>query len=240
MAGRKKSKVNATGRNPAADRFVRLPHRLLQSEAYRSLPQTARALLVELAMMENGRNNGSLFLSVRDAADRLGMSDQTSLGRAFEELVDRGLIRCTKEAHFEVKAAEVSRARCWRLTWLPANNRPATNEWEQFTPPPGSSGNKRSQRGLKALKRYKRQLTSDRLPVRETRAKGEVSLDGDAPPALETNTAIRKNGGNPTFPVAQVSKAHTAVTITRPRAEWWRQRTYLRLPDPYVVIAAND
>lgn len=68
---RKKNRPNATGRNPTS-RFVGLRHSLLSSNAYRSLSCAARALLVELVMLHNGENNGSLYLSVRDAAARLG------------------------------------------------------------------------------------------------------------------------------------------------------------------------
>ena len=74
--GRRKSKVNAKGRNEnPVERFARLPHRILISEAYRSLDLVARSLLTEIVMIENGKNNGSLYLSVKDATDRLGQAD---------------------------------------------------------------------------------------------------------------------------------------------------------------------
>src|SRR3546814_10003039 len=88
------------------------------SAAYRSLTPNARALLVEMMAMENGQNNGSLWLSIRDAAARIGLVNKESVGKAFDELTAAGLIALTKEAHFSVKAAETSRARCWRLTFL--------------------------------------------------------------------------------------------------------------------------
>ena len=112
---RGKSKVNATGRNEqTTDRFARLPHRILISEAYRSLDPTSRALLTELIMIENGDNNGSLWLSVRDGTDRLGLSDARPVMRAFDDVQDRGLVRLTKEAHFSIKTAETSRAQPMR------------------------------------------------------------------------------------------------------------------------------
>lgn len=161
-------KLNAKGRNPNNERFTALPHAVMKSEAYRSLSTAARALLFELAMMENSKNNGSLYLSVRDAADRLGMADPTSVANAFAELVDRGLIRCAKDAHFEVKAADQARARCWMLTWLPANKKPPTSEWRAYRAPSGSKAEVRTRRGMAALKRYLQALTSRRLPVLET------------------------------------------------------------------------
>ncbi len=64
---RGRNKPNATGRSMTS-RFARLDHRLLESAAYRALSPNARALLVELTRMDNGSNNGALWLSVRDAA----------------------------------------------------------------------------------------------------------------------------------------------------------------------------
>ena len=105
------------GREGRTDRFARLSHKLLESGAYRALSPNARSLLVELAMMENGKNNGTLFLSVRDAADRMGIASPQAAGRAFDELEELGFIACTTAAHFALKAGTGSRARAWRLTW---------------------------------------------------------------------------------------------------------------------------
>src|SRR3546814_5807606 len=51
------AKADQKGRSPTS-RFTRLDHRLLTTPAYRALSPNARSLLVELAMMENGKNNG--------------------------------------------------------------------------------------------------------------------------------------------------------------------------------------
>lgn len=163
---RKGRKVNATGRNDEpADRFARLPHRILMSEAYRSLDPVARSLLVEIIMLENGRNNGSLWLSLRDATDRLGLADHHAPMRAFADLQDRGLIAMTKEAHFTVKAAETSRARCWRATWLPFDGAPPTNEWLSYIAPPKTKARTRADRGLKAFAHFRKLLSSHKIPV---------------------------------------------------------------------------
>ena len=243
MTRRKTTKVNAKGRNDLTDRFVRLPHKLLSSAAYRSLGVTARALLVELIMLDFGSNNGSLYLSLRDAADRLGFSDHHSVSAAFNELLDRGLVRCTKEAHFQIKTADQSRARCWCLTWIaaPSLRRPASNDWQTYDPPVGSKERKRAARGQKALKRYIRALTSHRLPVVETTSLEQSKADHCQNTRVETTTAKAQNNGIPPILVEGVSTAHTAVTTTlRPRGEWWRARSYLRLPDRAPLILAND
>lgn len=170
MRKRSKNKPNQTGRNPTS-RFTRLDHTLLRSPAYHALSTTARTLLVELASLENGKNNGSLYLSVRDAAARLGMSDLTSTGNAFTELQDLGFIEMTEDASFHVKAAEKSRARCWRLTWLPGPGRRGPSmQFLQRQPEPGTKAHKRMERGMRALKAYRNALSFGRLPVLDSQS----------------------------------------------------------------------
>lgn len=163
--GRGGTKVNATGRSDVTDRFARLPHRVLISEAYRSLDLVARALLTEMVMMENGKNNGSLWLSVADATDRLGQSDARPAIRGFDDLQDRGFIRMTKDAHFSVKASETSRSRCWRITWLAFDRKPPSNEWQGYQAPPQTKARKAADRGLKAMARYRKAQSSHKMPV---------------------------------------------------------------------------
>ena len=243
MARKKGSRANATGRNDLTERFVHLPHKVLRSAAYRSLGVVARALLVDLTMLDWGKNNGSIYMSLRDATDRLGLSDHHSVSAAFDELIDRGFVRCTKEAHFSVKAADHSRARCWCLTWLaaPCLKKPATNEWQSYDPPAGSRQRKRAERGQRALKRYYRAWTSHRMPVVESPAQARLTSAAPPEPEVDSTTEKSRNGGKQPLFVEVVSTAHTAVTtIRRPSGEWWRSRPYLRLPDPPSRALAND
>lgn len=170
MHKRNKNKPNQKGRNPTS-RFARLDHRLLNSSAYRALSTAARALLVELTMLDNGENNGSLYLGIRDAAGRLGMSDLTAVRSAFDELQELGFIEMTEGASFHVKAAEKSRARCWRLTWLAGPGRKGPSmAFIDCHPPPGSKAHKRMERGMRALKAFRKNRDSGRLPVLDSDA----------------------------------------------------------------------
>lgn len=163
--GPRRKKPNVTGRNNTT-RFVRLDHKILNSNAYRALSANARSLLIELAMLDKGDNNGSLYLSVRDAAARLGVSDLTAAQTAFADLQQLGFIEMTEEAHFHVKAADKSRARCWRLTWLSGPNRKAPS-WDflEREPAPETRGYSRMLKGLRALKAYKKAREAGRLPI---------------------------------------------------------------------------
>src|SRR3546814_19869893 len=99
------AKADQKGRSPTS-RFTRLDHRQLTTPAYRALSPNARSLLAELAMMENGKKNGSLFLSVREAAHRMGVSDPKTDGAAFEAPQDLGCVDMVDDGQSGIKAGE--------------------------------------------------------------------------------------------------------------------------------------
>jgi hypothetical protein len=91
----------------------------LDSPAFRSLSPPSRCLLLELKALYNGRNNGELFLSVREAARRLGIGKSLA-AKCFRELCDRGFIKIAKQGAFNVKAASWrGDATAWLLTEHP-------------------------------------------------------------------------------------------------------------------------
>lgn len=210
---RNRKKVNATGRNEQTERFARLPHRILISEAYRSLDPVGRASLIELVMLENGKNNGSLWLSVSDLTDRLGLADQRAAMRAFDDLQDRGLTVMTKDAHFSVKAAETSRARCWRLTWLPFDGKPPTHVWEKYQAPPQTKARKAADRGLKAMARYRKAQAAHKIPTVDFTALPPKEPYFTPPPAEQSTPAISENNGIPPNVVTEDSSSYSAVTM---------------------------
>ena len=209
---RNRNQVNATGRNYTS-RFARLDHGLLQSNAYRALSPNARSLLVELVSMENGSNNGSLFLSVKDGAHRMGVADLTAASRAFDELQEMGLIAMTQEARF-TSAADKSRARCWRLTWLAGPGRKGpTGEYLSREPAPQTVARRRMERGLRVQKTYRRAKETGRLPVLDSDTicahTGFYPLD----PVADSDTLNSGNGGFPPKSNVRDSAIHTAVTM---------------------------
>lgn len=227
MADRRaKKRVNSKGRSNT-DRFARLPHRLLHSPAYRALTPNARSLLVELISMENGSNNGSLFLSVRDAADRMGVVDLTAASNAFDQLQDLGFIEMTQDAHFEVKAGEHSRARCWRLTWLSGPGRKAPT-WDLLMrdPAPQSRDRKRMERGQRALKAFRKARDSGRLPVLDSDTMMPMMTVEKTVAVSDSNTPVTENAYfEPRHSILE-STTHIAATIGAEaramQAGWWQ------------------
>jgi hypothetical protein len=89
---------------------VVLPRALLDSRTWRSLRTPARAVYIELCSGFDGRNNGAIRLSHREAAFQIRMSLGAAV-RALKQLIAAGLIENTGRG--ERFAAQ------WRLTHLP-------------------------------------------------------------------------------------------------------------------------
>lgn len=222
----RRNNSNRKGRTRTG-RFARLDHRILHSCAYRALTPNDRALLTELISLENGENNGSLYLSVRDAAHRMGVSDLTAASTSFKRLQEYGFIRMTEDSHFHVKASEKSRARCWRLTWLAGPGRKGpTMDFLDFEPEPGTRDRKRMERGLRCLKRYKRAKDSGKFPELDSDTLSRTAPVSSTSPVLECNTPTGKNGSFPPIRCIRESATHTAAPWGEMTASnlvsWWQ------------------
>jgi len=102
---------------------------MLESCAYESLPATAKVLMILLQLQ--WRNDKTVAYGVREAAKKIGCKPETA-GKAFKELQTRGFIVCETESLFNSKTG--SKAREWRLTWMPFEYREPTHDWEKWQP----------------------------------------------------------------------------------------------------------
>lgn len=93
------ARKNVKGRTEGDGRFVALHHYMIKSPAWRSLTPQDRAVFVELATVYDGKNNGYLALSTRDAADRCNISKNTATG-CFRRLQERGFIELAQRGAF--------------------------------------------------------------------------------------------------------------------------------------------
>lgn len=107
------ARVLANGRNRHA-RHTRIDHAMMETAAWRDLSGNAVKMLLHLASLEDGSNNGDIRCGVREAAETTGLSRMT-VSRSLAELVDHGFIAQTVAGHFSVKTRI---ATCWRLTWV--------------------------------------------------------------------------------------------------------------------------
>lgn len=88
----------------------------MQTIAWRSLSTTAQALYPWLKLEWRGpraNNNGKISLSVRQAADAMGISKDTA-AKAFQELQAKGFIVCKKRA--ETGVAGVAKCPEYEIT----------------------------------------------------------------------------------------------------------------------------
>lgn len=126
----RRSKVNAKGRNSGEGQYLTLSYNMARSEAFRSLSGTAIKVWIEIRSSYNGNNNGKLFLSLTDAAKRLGISKSTA-SRAFKELEEKGFLKLTRKGFFTGRQASE-----YISTDLPFNGQLKTNDWKQWRKPP--------------------------------------------------------------------------------------------------------
>ncbi|MEM9303507.1 MAG: hypothetical protein AAGE01_15425 [Pseudomonadota bacterium] len=119
--------------------FVHVPHRIMESEAYRRLSNHARALLFDLVYQHRHRsnkregNNGDLHAAFGPLRQRGLFRSKGTLHRAIDELLEAGLIERTRQG---------GRNRCslYALTWHPiascdgkldvSPTRKASNRWK--------------------------------------------------------------------------------------------------------------
>ena len=95
------------------------------SPAWLALSPPATKLMSLLQI--HWRNNKAVDYGVREAMTKIGCAKGTAR-RAFEELQKTGFIEMVDESLFSSRTQ--SKARTWRLTWLPFDGQLPTNDWE--------------------------------------------------------------------------------------------------------------
>lgn len=129
----------ANKRAGGAKHWIMLEHYLLDTPAWRALTPNAKAVYIELKRRYNGKNNGLLSYSSRDAGDALGGKHHATGARALIELQEHGFIAVTEDSNFNRKTKE---AREYRLTEVrddrPGLEAPPTKEFVRWREPENS------------------------------------------------------------------------------------------------------
>jgi hypothetical protein len=108
-------KTNQTGRSNKKDRYVALPHYMMNTVAWQRLSVTARAAWLEFVRVHNGANNGRIAMPSRTLGKRLGVSKTTAERAIKKELLTFGFLEMTKASTFTIKR----RAAEYLLTHIP-------------------------------------------------------------------------------------------------------------------------
>lgn len=93
--------------------FVRLPHFMVNSPQFEELPPSATKLLVYIAKLFNGYNNGNISMAWSDMRRR-GWSSQGTLNTAKDALLKSGFIICTRHGG-------KNRCSLYAVTWEPVD-----------------------------------------------------------------------------------------------------------------------
>jgi hypothetical protein len=106
-------------RHERLPQFVPLFYETLKSPAYRHLSHGAWALFTALRM-RCFKNNGHVYLSLRDAGEELGHKDRSDIANWYRELQQYGFLVQTEAASLGVNGR--GKAPHWRFTDMPARN----------------------------------------------------------------------------------------------------------------------
>jgi hypothetical protein len=122
-------KLHRNGRSKT--RVVLLPYPLLESEAWACLPPPACKIFIELRRRYNGRNNGDISLSYREAA-KVSRCSKSSALRHMEALISHGFIDLHNKGMMRNRHATT-----WYLTMEKCEYHTSypTNRWREFKKP---------------------------------------------------------------------------------------------------------
>ncbi|MGR8934277.1 MAG: hypothetical protein ACU837_07800 [Gammaproteobacteria bacterium] len=121
---KRKTKLNFDAPNGV----VVLSREMVDSPAYAALSNNAKALMIEL--QKHWQNDQPIGFGVREAAEKLHIRQNTAC-IVFKELIQWGFIECVDEALFNSKRG--SKAREWRITWMPYMDKKPTHDWRKFS-----------------------------------------------------------------------------------------------------------
>lgn len=122
------------GRSKSGPPFIQVPWFILDCPAWQHLTPAARSVWLTLGRRYNGFNNGTLGLSVRDAAAECRINKDTA-SAALATLADIGFVECVVPGGFSRKARHAAE---WRLTHLRCDltGAPPTKAFVRWRPPP--------------------------------------------------------------------------------------------------------
>lgn len=141
------TRLKAKGRRGGeSEPFAMIPVKVLRSAAYATAPLAAAKVLTILAAQFGGRNNGSLSLTRKTAAE-FGITDPHLLVRSLWELRARGLIALTRPGMRAPRSRSALYAVTWRHIDPPQRGDEhdasptisASDEWSEWETPPNMS-----------------------------------------------------------------------------------------------------
>jgi len=110
------------------DRFIKIESKWFESPAYRDLRPVAKCLLNEFLNIYRPTINGKLSLSTRNAAERIGVAENTVIN-AYHDLVEHGFLILTSHQKWMQ-----GMAREFELTVRGIDVRAPKDSWREWKP----------------------------------------------------------------------------------------------------------
>lgn len=123
----KYSKKYAKAKGRSMGRFVALPFNMLESLAWRDLSLQAAIIFIELKRRFNGKNNGEIPLSCREAAT-VAKCGKGTASKKLDELIAHGFINPASKGHFHNRHAST-----WILTCEVYEKTSPSNELKNYS-----------------------------------------------------------------------------------------------------------
>lgn len=111
-------------------RYVKIDHYIMKSKAWQALTPRDIMIWLILCYKYNGVNNGRIGLSIRDAASR-GKMSQNSAGKSINKLISLGFIKKRREGSFAQKQPLASE---FELTHVSYKDNSASKEFTRWKP----------------------------------------------------------------------------------------------------------
>lgn len=227
----RKDNANAKGRNEhrtgSAARVLIVRRSLIHSPQFSALSPASKTLFWELHSIFNGTNRENVFLSVRDAAGRLGLSCLKAVSAAFDELEGLGFIQESIGSSFRQKYDNKSRARAWRLMWIGHDRKCAGPEClpELDFKNLDRRQKMRVQKRSEVLSRYLKDYSQGKFAVEDSStlaARGELAVE-------DSSTLETENRENPPIRLVEDSSTHieyhgglgSTEPVPGPHSGWW-------------------
>jgi len=106
---------------------VVVPRRMVESNCYTTLAPQSKVLMI--LMQLHWRAYDYIDYGIREAMEKIPCSDKSAT-KAFNQLMERGFISCMEQSFFSSRTQ--SKTRSWRLEWMPFNDKPPRNTWENW------------------------------------------------------------------------------------------------------------
>lgn len=170
------------------EKFVKLPHEMLDSGAWKSLTPLERSIFVCLLRQYNGRNNGDLSYT-KSTAKKFGLpTSGTTLRKALDELWKRGFIKLTRQGSF----GSTRTCNLWAVTSWPIDDTHAkvkatsyaSNHWKTWTIDQPSPDYQQKFPSVKA-KRRKQVPKKSRVPKQDLTGRVEAPKVDTTSPRCE-------------------------------------------------------